>query len=460
VLLRATTRRPVLDGPPVSAGDSLRRGARGQSRPIRRRSSNKHLHLAIVIAVAVASMVAIAIPITRTQANAHRSVPESVAARAPDDPSESLRIEAADITAALSAREVSGATASVRPPLGAGLFPEPLLAEAARLVVRDAFPTPESRAALAITRDSPVSFTVHEDGFTAGYKSNQVTVGLALGAQGILAADGDLIIPPLNSELVPGAHVYIRHALDVRLVVAGTEQRMLTHGQTVGDVLGQAGMALQDLDRVTPSVSKPVSAGMTIKVTTVRDITDIVEEPIEYVSLIQYDSQLATGQRMIAQGGEDGAVRREYRVRSVNGQETRRELVSETITPARDEVVSIGTYVRPAPAAVAAAVAAPAPVASVGDMVCSRTLNVYATWYTAASAGGSGITATGTGVYKGIVAVDPRVIPLGTRMYIPGYGYATAADTGGAIRGNHIDLGYGADDVKDWRTRWVDICVL
>jgi 3D (Asp-Asp-Asp) domain-containing protein len=176
--------------------------------------------------------------------------------------------------------------------------------------------------------------------------------------------------------------------------------------------------------------------------------------------LIQYDSQLATGQRMIAEGGEDGAVRREYRVRFINGQETRRELISETITPARDEVVSIGTYVRSAPVAVAAVVAAPAPVASVGDMACSRTLNVYATWYTAASAGGSGVTATGTGVYKGIVAVDPRVIPLGTRLYIPGYGYATAADTGGGIRGNHIDLGYGAADVKDWRTRWVDICIL
>ncbi|HTF41753.1 MAG TPA: ubiquitin-like domain-containing protein, partial [Propionibacteriaceae bacterium] len=235
MLLRATTRRPGLDGPP---------GARGQSRPIRRRSSNKHLHLAIVIAVGVASMVAIAIPITRTQANV-RAAPENVASSAPDDLSETLRLQAAGITAALTSTEAAGGSAFVRPPLGAGLFPEPLLAEAARQVVRDAFPTPESRAALAITRNSPVSFTVHEDGFSAGYTSNQVTVGLALGAQGILAADGDLIIPPLNSELVPGAHVYIRHALDVRLVVAGTEQRMLTHGQTVGDVLGQAGLALQ-----------------------------------------------------------------------------------------------------------------------------------------------------------------------------------------------------------------------
>ena len=56
--------------------------------------------------------------------------------------------------------------------------------------------------------------------------------------------------------------------------------------------------------------------------------------------------------------------------------------------------------------------------------------------------------------------MDPRVIPLGTRMYIPGYGYGVAEDTGGAIIGNMIDLGYGAGDVKDWRSGWVAICIL
>ena len=45
-------------------------------------------------------------------------------------------------------------------------------------------------------------------------------------------------------------------------------------------------------------------------------------------------------------------------------------------------------------------------------------------------------------------------------MYIPGYGYGVAEDTGGAIIGNIIDLGYGAGDVKDWRSGWVDICIL
>lgn len=108
----------------------------------------------------------------------------------------------------------------------------------------------------------------------------------------------------------------------------------------------------------------------------------------------------------------------------------------------------------------AAAVAAPAPSVPSGDPNCARTLTVWATWYTAASAGGSGVTATGTSVQKGTVAVDPRVIPLGTSMYIPGYGYGVAEDTGGGIIGNIIDLGYGPSDVWDWGTRWVDICIL
>lgn len=53
---------------------------------------------------------------------------------------------------------------------------------------------------------------------------------------------------------------------------------------------------------------------------------------------------------------------------------------------------------------------------------------------------GNGITAIGLRTRKGIVAVDPRVIPLGTKLYIPGYGEALAADTGGWIKGSRIDL--------------------
>ena len=84
---------------------------------------------------------------------------------------------------------------------------------------------------------------------------------------------------------------------------------------------------------------------------------------------------------------------------------------------------------------------------------------VWATYYTAVSAGGT-VTRTGTGVFRGVVATDPDVIPLGSRMYVPGYGYGVATDTGGGVIGAHIDLAYGANDVYDWGARHVEICLL
>jgi 3D (Asp-Asp-Asp) domain-containing protein len=63
-----------------------------------------------------------------------------------------------------------------------------------------------------------------------------------------------------------------------------------------------------------------------------------------------------------------------------------------------------------------------------------------ATAYLPTDGSGSGITATGIPARRGVVAVDPGVIPLGSRVYIPGYGVAIAADTGGAIRGQKVDL--------------------
>ena len=99
------------------------------------------------------------------------------------------------------------------------------------------------------------------------------------------------------------------------------------------------------------------------------------------------------------------------------------------------------------------------PPAPPGEGQCRSNMAVWATYYTAVSAGGT-VTRTGTGVFKGIVATDPGVIPLGSRMYVPGYGYGVSADTGGGVIGAHIDLAYGANDVYDWGARHVEICLL
>ena len=74
--------------------------------------------------------------------------------------------------------------------------------------------------------------------------------------------------------------------------------------------------------------------------------------------------------------------------------------------------------------------------------IARSAIEMVATAYTAECVGCGGMTAIGRRAGYGIVAVDPRVIPLGTRLYIPGYGFAVAGDTGGAIVGRRIDLGF------------------
>ncbi|MDQ0158344.1 3D domain-containing protein [Alkalibacillus salilacus] len=94
-----------------------------------------------------------------------------------------------------------------------------------------------------------------------------------------------------------------------------------------------------------------------------------------------------------------------------------------------------------------------------------RTITVSATAYTADCAGCSGVTATGVDLNanpnKKVIAVDPDVIPLGTKVHVEGYGTAIAADTGGAINGNKIDVHVPTkDEAYDWGTRTVDVTIV
>jgi 3D (Asp-Asp-Asp) domain-containing protein len=70
-------------------------------------------------------------------------------------------------------------------------------------------------------------------------------------------------------------------------------------------------------------------------------------------------------------------------------------------------------------------------------------------------------TASGMKSGHGVVAVDPKVIPLGSKLYVEGYGYAMAGDTGGAIKGDRIDVFfYSSDETARWGRRWVRVFVL
>jgi uncharacterized protein YabE (DUF348 family) len=283
--------------------------------------------------------------------------------------------------------------------------------------------------------------------------TTQATVADALRDAGVTLNKADVVVPAADTRLTPGMHVYISYARRIRVRTRGDETEVFTQAATVGDALKDAGFDLQPQDIITPARTKAVSNGMIVGLATIRNVKQSEDSPIPFETVYQYDASQADGTTLVTQPGANGNVHHEYTVKQINGQEVaRQETVETTVQPTR-QVVTIGTYVPDTPA--------PELVVSAPDSSgqCVQTVNIWATYYTAASAGGS-TTATGTGVYKGIIAVDPRYIPLGTRMYVPGYGYGIAADTGGGVKGYFIDLAYGADDYYDWYSHYVDICIL
>jgi uncharacterized protein YabE (DUF348 family) len=340
---------------------------------------------------------------------------------------------------------------------GATLVPRPILLTAARVMVRGALAGPDGQQSMAIPLQRPVRLTIHEGAFSSEMYSTRPTVGAALMALGAGFSAHDRITPSPETALSNGLHVYVERATPVRLTVGGAAAvDVYTHASTVADLLAERGVKLAARDSVEPAAATRLSDGMTVAVTVVGERIETEEWALPYQTFYRDDPDLLAGEYLEWQAGANGYVHREYSVVYENGVEISRSLVSAVTVPPTHQVIAQGTGVPappPAPVAVAGVVSAP----SGGQ--CARSLTVWATWYTAASAGG-GSTATGTTVRKGTVAVDPRLIPLGTSMYIPGYGYGVAEDTGGAVIGNIIDLGYGPDDVKDWRSRYVDICIL
>ena len=441
-----------------------------ESRPSSQAShhSSDRLHLALTISLAAVALILIALPLTRSDVSAEEpnSAPVLVVSEAF---SASLQSQAQTLVSAMTAvgSAATPGDAVLSQSLdgfpGAPLVPRSVLTAAAGVLVQGALASSEGQPGFAMELQEPVGLTLHEGAFSSDVFSTRATVGGALVALGAEYSSYDLVSPPLDTPLTAGLHVFLKRATEVSLSVGDGEMAAVyTQVETVAALLAERDVELSGGDYVIPALSTPLRNGLAVSVTIVGEKIEVVETPIPFRTIYRDDSTLTQGESVVTQTGANGYVVREYAVVYANGEEVSRELVSEVIVAPDHEIIVQGTAV----VAVAAVVSAPEPDATdpapapSGDPNCARTMTVWATWYTAASAGGVGITATGTTVQKGTVAVDPSVIPLGTQMYIPGYGYGVAEDTGGAIIGNIIDLGYGANDTWDWYSRYVDICIL
>ena len=166
-----------------------------------------------------------------------------------------------------------------------------------------------------------------------------------------------------------------------------------------------------------------------------------VEEAINFNTVKRLNTSLAAGETVTVREGVQGQKSVTYKVKYENGVEISREVVSETITTAPvDKIVEYGNNVETQETTV-----------ETGKLNYKYVITCEATAYDLSpeeNGGYAGQTATGVPLDRGVIAVDPRIIPLGSRVYIEAldgswsYGYAVAADTGGAIKGYRVDLCY------------------
>ncbi len=297
---------------------------------------------------------------------------------------------------------------------------------------------------------------VHDGGRVLDLAVRAETIEGVLSQAGVVLRPGDTTFPEASRPARPGAHVYIDRGKSVTLVVDGEARELNTRVATVEDLIREADLAFTALDRVTPDGSTAVSPGLRVQIVRVNEERHTEHRPLPFQTVYQPDHESEIGQEREVEAGEPGLYRREVLVRREDGREVARTVERETLErTARPRLVSYGTKIIPRYLDT-----------ELGAVQYYRTLRVWATWYAPWSAGkppwspGYGITSTGMRVGRGIIAVDPRVIPYYTQLYVPGYGLGIAADTGGGVRGHTIDLGFADSDIPDWQTGWVEIYLL
>ena len=280
-----------------------------------------------------------------------------------------------------------------------------------------------------------------------------ITVEEFLEEQKIVLNEHDKVHPKPETNLEKGMDVTVNRAFPVTLFDGGTEKKAWSTSTTVAGFLTQQGVTLTELDRVEPMLEERVIENSVINVIRVEKVTDVVEEPIGYAVVAQKDENLPSGTEKVITDGKEGLVSRHYEIIKENGVEVSRNVISEQlIRDKQDKVVAVGTKPKPVQ------------VASRGNE-SGREMYVVATAYTASCSGCSGTTATGINLHVNssakVIAVDPRVIPLGTKVWVEGYGYAVAADTGGAIKGNKIDVFIASKaEAYRWGRKTVKIKIL
>ena len=266
--------------------------------------------------------------------------------------------------------------------------------------------------------------------------------------------------------LAIGSNTAFAYTKTVIINLDGVPRMINTDKETVGDLM----KTLDDVVSADYVLQGDINKNTELTKNMVIDLTSITEKKITKKETIAYNTEirenpdLEEGKENVLQEGENGELSIITKENYSGAELISSEVVEELVTKeAKNKIIERGTKKKEIPIPVVELKKEKQPASVTASTVTnnSTSLNVVATGYTPGDPGCTGITYTGTKASRGTIAVDPKVIPFGTKLYIPGYGYGVAADTGGAIKGNKIDLCYESrTEALNWGIKNITVYVV
>ena len=283
----------------------------------------------------------------------------------------------------------------------------------------------------ARAEDPRLGVTLTADGVTrrllvAADDTEQTEVSALIGRLGLSLDKNDAISVDANAVVEDGMEISVRRAFPVAVRSKGKVSVLYSAGGTVGDALRMAGVQYDTQDEINCRAFEDLRPGMKITHTDVRTEYTTANKVLSYKETVVYDEKVYNDtEPVLMQAGSDGTKQVTQRVVIKDDVEVSREVVNQlVITPAVDEIVKKGSKIHYQTKLTGEyRIYKKAPKAGVDGWVEMR-MDYITSYYQGTR------TATGTKPRLGTIAVNPHYIPYGTQIYVPGYGYGVARDTG------------------------------